>query len=159
MKIFIRDNDKNEWLKTHRGVCFEQVVILMERGIVQHSFRLPNNTLLLWSLNDNFHDADGRALYGTREYFTCVIILIGKNFCSADISFYAGLVLKLYDSGIVAALHGSPADTTLEFANALFVRANRSRNSSSFPSLILEKLEITTNMMICNFCERTYPTS
>ena len=24
------DNEKNEWLKEHRGVCFEQIVILME---------------------------------------------------------------------------------------------------------------------------------
>ena len=24
------NNDKNEWLKDHRGVCFEQVVILIE---------------------------------------------------------------------------------------------------------------------------------
>ena len=34
------NNDKNEWLKTHRGVCFEQVVLLMERGdmldVIEH---------------------------------------------------------------------------------------------------------------------------
>ncbi len=26
------DDDKNEWLKRERGVCFEQVVVLMEQG-------------------------------------------------------------------------------------------------------------------------------
>jgi uncharacterized DUF497 family protein len=32
MNIFRWDNEKNELLKTTRGVCFEQVVLLMEKG-------------------------------------------------------------------------------------------------------------------------------
>ena len=31
MRVFRWDNEKNELLKNSRGVCFEQVVILMER--------------------------------------------------------------------------------------------------------------------------------
>ena len=42
MKIFRWDNDKNEWLKTHRGVCFEQVVLLMERGDILDVIEHPN---------------------------------------------------------------------------------------------------------------------
>jgi uncharacterized DUF497 family protein len=34
MNIFSWDNEKNELLKNNRGVCFEQVVLLMERGEV-----------------------------------------------------------------------------------------------------------------------------
>ena len=41
MKIFRWDNDKNEWLKTHRGVCFEQVVV-MERGDILDVIERPN---------------------------------------------------------------------------------------------------------------------
>jgi uncharacterized DUF497 family protein len=41
MGIIKWNNEKNEWLKEHRGVSFEQVVILMERGdildVVEHS--------------------------------------------------------------------------------------------------------------------------
>jgi hypothetical protein len=41
MRIFRWNNDKNEWLKKYRGVCFEQVVLLMERGdildVMEHS--------------------------------------------------------------------------------------------------------------------------
>lgn len=41
MKVFRWDNAKNESLKNNRGVCFEQVVILMERQnvleTVEHS--------------------------------------------------------------------------------------------------------------------------
>ncbi len=32
MNVFHWDNRKNELLKQNRGVCFEQVVLLMERG-------------------------------------------------------------------------------------------------------------------------------
>jgi uncharacterized DUF497 family protein len=32
MNILRWDNDKNEKLKNERGICFEQVVIIMERG-------------------------------------------------------------------------------------------------------------------------------
>jgi uncharacterized DUF497 family protein len=31
MSIFDWSNEKNEWLKANRGVCFEQVVMLFER--------------------------------------------------------------------------------------------------------------------------------
>ena len=38
--VFQWNNEKNEWLKDHRGVCFEQIVILMESGealdVVEH---------------------------------------------------------------------------------------------------------------------------
>jgi uncharacterized DUF497 family protein len=42
MRIFSWDNDKNEWLKAHRGVCFEQVVLLMERGDILDVIEHPN---------------------------------------------------------------------------------------------------------------------
>ncbi len=42
MNIFRWDNDKNEKLKNDRGVCFEQVVILMERGEILDTIEHPN---------------------------------------------------------------------------------------------------------------------
>ena len=42
MKIFRWDNEKNESLKKIRGVCFEQVVILMEREEVLDTIEHPN---------------------------------------------------------------------------------------------------------------------
>ena len=42
MNIFRWDNDKNEKLKNDRGVCFEQVVILMERGEILDTVKHPN---------------------------------------------------------------------------------------------------------------------
>ena len=42
MNILRWDNDKNEKLKKDRGVCFEQVVILMERGEVLDTIEHPN---------------------------------------------------------------------------------------------------------------------
>ena len=42
MHIFRWDNEKNELLKSRRGVCFEQVVLLMERGEVQDTVEHPN---------------------------------------------------------------------------------------------------------------------
>ncbi|MBI5745808.1 MAG: BrnT family toxin [Nitrospirae bacterium] len=42
MKVFRWDNGKNEWLKTNRGVSFEQVVILMEREDVLETIEHPN---------------------------------------------------------------------------------------------------------------------
>jgi hypothetical protein len=42
MNIFRWDNDKNELLKQNRGVCFEQVVLLMERGEVLDTIEHPN---------------------------------------------------------------------------------------------------------------------
>ena len=42
MNIFRWDNEKNELLKSTRGVCFEQVVLLMERGEVLDTIENPN---------------------------------------------------------------------------------------------------------------------
>jgi uncharacterized DUF497 family protein len=42
MNTFRWDNDKNEKLKNARGVCFEQVVILMERGEILDTIEHPN---------------------------------------------------------------------------------------------------------------------
>ncbi|MDD5451935.1 MAG: BrnT family toxin [Desulfovibrionales bacterium] len=42
MKVFRWDNEKNEWLKQNRGVCFEEVVILMEREYVLETIEHPN---------------------------------------------------------------------------------------------------------------------
>ena len=42
MNIFRWDNEKNELLKNNRGVCFEQVVMLMERGEVLDTIEHPN---------------------------------------------------------------------------------------------------------------------
>jgi hypothetical protein len=42
MNIFRWDNEKNELLKGTRGVCFEQVVLLMERGEVLDTIEHPN---------------------------------------------------------------------------------------------------------------------
>jgi hypothetical protein len=42
MKVFRWDNDKNELLNNSRGVCFEQVVILMEREEVLETVEHPN---------------------------------------------------------------------------------------------------------------------
>ena len=42
MKVFRWDNGKNELLKNSRGVCFEQVVILMEREDILETIEHPN---------------------------------------------------------------------------------------------------------------------
>jgi uncharacterized DUF497 family protein len=42
MKGFRWDNEKNEWLKKNRGVCFEEVVILLEREDVLEVVDHPN---------------------------------------------------------------------------------------------------------------------
>lgn len=42
MHIFRWDNEKNERLKKNRGVCFEQVILLMERGEVLDTIEHPN---------------------------------------------------------------------------------------------------------------------
>ena len=53
MNIFRWDNEKNELLKNTRGVCFEQVVLLMERGEVldtiehQNQERYPGQKIAL----------------------------------------------------------------------------------------------------------------
>lgn len=42
MKVFHWDNEKNERLKKNRGICFEQVILLMERGDVLETIEHPN---------------------------------------------------------------------------------------------------------------------
>ncbi|MEJ2701818.1 MAG: BrnT family toxin [Sedimentisphaerales bacterium] len=42
MKVFCWDNEKNEWLIQHRGVCFEQVVLLLEEQDVLDVLDHPN---------------------------------------------------------------------------------------------------------------------
>ncbi len=42
MKVFQWDNAKNGWLKENRGVCFEEVVILLEREDVLEIVNPPN---------------------------------------------------------------------------------------------------------------------
>lgn len=42
MKVFRWDNNKNELLKNNRGICFEQVVVLMEREDVLETVEHPN---------------------------------------------------------------------------------------------------------------------
>jgi uncharacterized DUF497 family protein len=42
MNVFRWDNEKNELLKTTRGVCFEQVVLLMEKGEILDTIENPN---------------------------------------------------------------------------------------------------------------------
>jgi len=42
MKIFRWDNEKNKQLKENRGVCFEQVVILMEKEDVLDIMEHPH---------------------------------------------------------------------------------------------------------------------
>ena len=42
MKVFRWDNAKNELLKNSRGVCFEQVIILMEREDILETIEHPN---------------------------------------------------------------------------------------------------------------------
>jgi hypothetical protein len=42
MKVFQWDNEKNELLKNSRGVCFEQVVILMEKEDILETIEHPN---------------------------------------------------------------------------------------------------------------------
>jgi uncharacterized DUF497 family protein len=41
MNIFRWDNEKNELLKSTRGVCFEQVVLLMEKGEILDTIENP----------------------------------------------------------------------------------------------------------------------
>jgi hypothetical protein len=42
MNIFRWDNNKNELLKQKRDVCFEQIVLLMEKGEVLDTIEHPN---------------------------------------------------------------------------------------------------------------------
>lgn len=42
MNILKWDNEKNELLKNGRGICFEQVALLMEKGEVLDTIEHPN---------------------------------------------------------------------------------------------------------------------
>lgn len=56
--VFKWNNEKNEWLKKHRGVCFEQIVILMEHeevlDVVDHPNQneYPNQKVAIIAIND-----------------------------------------------------------------------------------------------------------
>ncbi|MDD5222379.1 MAG: BrnT family toxin [bacterium] len=58
MKVLHWDNEKNEWLKENRGVCFEQVVIILAKGevleIVEHpnQEKYPDQKIVLVTIND-----------------------------------------------------------------------------------------------------------
>jgi hypothetical protein len=42
MNVFQWDKAKNQWLKEHRGVCFEQAVVLIDNGEVLDVIEHPN---------------------------------------------------------------------------------------------------------------------
>ncbi len=42
MKVFSWDADKNEWLKVHRGVSFEDVLFYIDRGGLLDRLAHPN---------------------------------------------------------------------------------------------------------------------
>lgn len=58
MKVFRWNNEKNEWLKKHPGVCFEQVVILLAREevleVVEHpnQEKYPGQRIAIVKIND-----------------------------------------------------------------------------------------------------------
>lgn len=58
MRVFRWNNEKNEWLKKHRGVCFEQVVILLKQEqvleVIKHpnSNKYPNQMIAIVRIND-----------------------------------------------------------------------------------------------------------
>ena len=59
MKVFQWDNEKNEWLKEYRNICFEQVVILFERedvlDVIEHPNQdsYPDQKIAIVNINDN----------------------------------------------------------------------------------------------------------
>ena len=58
MKILHWDNEKNKWLKEHRDVCFEQVVVILAQGeileIAEHpnQEKYPDQKIALVTIND-----------------------------------------------------------------------------------------------------------
>ena len=58
MKVFQWDNEKNEWLKEYRNICFEQVVILFERedvlDVIEHPNQdsYPDQKIAIVNIND-----------------------------------------------------------------------------------------------------------
>ena len=58
MKSFNWDNRKNDWLKSHRGVGFEQVILLIEAGDVldiiepQNKKKYPNQRIFVVNINN-----------------------------------------------------------------------------------------------------------
>jgi len=59
MTVFHWNNEKNEWLKEYRGVCFEQIVLLMEREEVLDVLEHPNQKK---------HPGQRIAIVGINEY-------------------------------------------------------------------------------------------
>ena len=61
MKVFQWDNEKNEWLKEYRNICFEQVVILFERedvlDVMEHPNQdnYPDQKIVIVNINDYAH--------------------------------------------------------------------------------------------------------
>lgn len=57
-EIFRWSSVKNEWLQEHRGVCFEQVVIRLEResilDVIEHpnKDKYPNQKILIIQIDD-----------------------------------------------------------------------------------------------------------
>ena len=58
MNIFLWDNEKNDILKKTRGVCFEQIVLRMEKGdildLIEHfnQERYPGQKIALIEIDD-----------------------------------------------------------------------------------------------------------
>jgi uncharacterized DUF497 family protein len=52
------DPEKNEWLKKHRGVCFEQVAVILEQGeeldVIDHpnQKRYPNQEIYIVNIKN-----------------------------------------------------------------------------------------------------------
>ena len=58
MNVFRWENEKNEWLIKHRGVCFEQIVLLLEGqevlDVLDHpnQKRYPGQKIAIVSIDD-----------------------------------------------------------------------------------------------------------
>lgn len=58
MNVFLWNNEKNEWLIENRGVCFEHVVLLMDKGeildVVEHPNQdeYPGQKIAIIKIND-----------------------------------------------------------------------------------------------------------
>lgn len=58
MKTINWDPEKNEWLKEHRGVCFEQVAVIFELGkeldVIDHpnQKRYPNQEIYIVNIKN-----------------------------------------------------------------------------------------------------------
>ncbi len=61
MQIIRWSREKNEWLLRNRGVCFEQVLVILESGavldVLEHpnQNRYPGQKILIVNINDYAH--------------------------------------------------------------------------------------------------------